>query len=109
MDDEPSSSYPQWLGKLRLGSTPSPTCVCPSPLLSRRFFRHSRSWSNVYWSPSGVATRTNQSSFVCRTLRLSRSLARHRLMKWFISRRLTSVEIHSRACCVELERTCGDL
>src|ERR671910_3642838 len=39
MDDDPSSSQPQWLGKLRLGSTPSPTWVCPSPLLSRRFFR----------------------------------------------------------------------
>ena len=47
--DDPSSSQPQWLGKLRLGSTPSPTWIWPSPLLSRRFFRHSRSLSNVYW------------------------------------------------------------
>ena len=49
IDDEPSLSYFQWAGKLRFGSTPSPTVISPSPSLSRRFLRHSRSSSNVYW------------------------------------------------------------
>src|SRR5687767_13318834 len=56
IEDDPSSSYLKWFGKLRLGSTPSPTVISPSSLLSRRFLRHSRSTPNVYSYPSGLAT-----------------------------------------------------
>ncbi len=40
---DPSSSWFQYVGKLRLRSTPStPASITPSPLLSRRFLRQRR-------------------------------------------------------------------
>ena len=45
--EEPSLSHPHLTAKLRLGSTPSFAVISPSPSLSRRFLRHSRSVLNV--------------------------------------------------------------
>ena len=76
--------------------------IWPLPSLSRRFFRHSRSVLKVYWYPSGLATGMNQSSVLWSSFFTSLSLARHWSTYQFMSRRSTSVAIHSRACWVAL-------
>ena len=97
--DDPSLSQPHLNGKLRLGSTPSAEVMRPSPLLSRRFLRHSRlPLVKVKSYPSGLATGTNHSSVVLSS-RVIAGVWPYRSSTCCISRRTISGVIHSRACC----------